>query len=794
MTTIKAAVRSLVRAPGFSTLVVVTLALGIGATTAMFAVVDTAVINPLRYPGADRFAEVAIARRGEPPTPNVPGTMAAAVRDQLAEVGAVEGYQYGSAVVAGGAEPEVVSAPAITPGLLARTGAVPIAGRLFNDDDVRAGSRVALIGERLWVRQFGGDPTIVGRQVTMDDEPTTIVGVLSARYRYPLAMAGAWRPLDLAPAKPSRRGLDMILVRDPGVSIAQLTDRLAAASRSLGEAKVLPDGATLDVVPLVQLRYGRQESLPYWLALGAVGLLLAVACVNVMGLFLVRSSSRYRELAVHSALGASRAELVKAVVAEAAVLSAVAGLLGAGLAGVILRVMQGTIPPQFSTISSVGDALDWRSAAVAVAIASTTCLACGLLPAWRASRVSTSDAIKQRATNLIGGADDRWQGLLIAAQFALVLVLLSGAALLARSLHQWLAVDPGFRVEGLVAVDVGLATKRYPQGGQALLALREIAARLEQSAPVDVTLASGAPVTAANFSFSLEPQVEGGSAHESPDLELPWTHVDPDYFSTVGIPFEAGRTFLPGEQGVAVINTVMARRWWGATSPLGRRFRLRPDDEWHTVVGVVGDVRESLLDNPHRAGMEFYVPPRRDEAGGYWSIIVRSTLAAPQVAALVKEVLWQRDPRAPVLRATPVSERLASTAYRQRFATTLASWFAGLSVLIAAVGVYGVTAYWLARRRRELAIRIAIGATRARVMRLVLARVTRLTLAGTLLGLAVAVASMRLISPLLYKTSPTDPLTFAGVSVLLAVLALAATATPAARACRVDPNVELRSE
>jgi predicted permease len=791
---LRAAVRDLLRAPAFSALVVVTLGLGIGATTAMFSVVDAVLLRPLPYPNVERFSEVWIHPETGAGSPGVPETAFVRLRQDLADIAEVEGYQMGSAVISGGREPEIVGAPSISPRLLELVGGLPVLGRLFTNDDLSSQTRVVIISHRYWTTQFGSDPGIIGRVVDIDDQPHTVIGVMSARTRYPEANAAIWRPMDPEFPQASRRRVQMVAVRHSGVTIDQLSARLAAASTMLIDAKLIAGGSVLRPDLLLQERFGRNDHRAFWLMFGAVLLVLLVACVNVSNLLLARASARHGEFALRCALGAGRSRLVMSAFSEALMLAVAGAAVGIVLAQVLLSLLLQILPPQLTYLTATASQIDRRVLIFAVLISLVACLVAGFLPSLRASRTDPMDAIK-RHSQTGSGRDDLWHGLLIAGQLSMVLVLLAGAGLLMRSFVRLTNVETGFDPENLVLLDLELPIRRYSAPGSALRLIEEVERRIEADGVTKLTVAGGAPLTSPAFSFNITPEAEGGTQVDFSGQMLPFSAVAGDYFTTIGIPIIAGRSFEPDDAAdVIVVNDKLARRYWGEVAVVGKRFRRHRTDPWKTVIGVVGDVKQLGLDDPTGHGMEFYTPHPRNGGGGHYALLVRATRDPGATIAAVKQAVWSLDARLPFSDAMTMSDRIGESLYRQRFFVRLSSAFTVIAAVLALIGVYGAFSYWVARRHRELAIRMAIGASPDRVVGIVLARALRLAAAGVVVGLAISLAGAQVMKTMLFEIDPRDPATLMSVTILLAIAALAACAIPAVRAARVDPMTTLRAE
>jgi putative ABC transport system permease protein len=791
---IGAAFRNLRRAPAFTGLVVLTLALGIGATTAMFSVVDAVLINPLPFPNADRVLEIwTLFEEGSARAPGATSTVVRTIRDEQDLFESVSAYQFGSGTLTDAGDPELLSFAGVSPSIFGLFPAVPLAGRLFTAADAASSERVMLLGERLWSSKFGRDPSIIGRVLTIDDQQYRVVGVLPSRFNFPESSVDAWRPLDVD-SEGARVRIQMVGLRRADVTKQAIDDRLKTLTASLRASGALPAGQYLVTDEPVQVRYGRSGSNALYLLLGAVGVLLLIACVNVSNLMLVRASSRHGELAIMAAVGAGRSRLLRDAAVESFLLALAGGALGIWLASGLLDVILGLVPDQMRMLSRATGALDLRAVVFALATTMTTCLACGMLPAWRTSRIDPVDAIKHGARSLAGRRDDWWQGALVSTQIALVAVLLAGAGLLLRSFIKLNQVDLGFDPNRMVVLELQLTQPRYTVPGAALTLMREIESRVEAQVGVPVTIGNS-PVRGGAYSFGVRPEAEGFTPPSEP-IELPSSRVSPDYFEVYQIPILDGRA-LTAEDGdtAIVLNEVIARRYFGNQSPIGRRFKLNTPQPWLTVVGVARDVKTMGPSDPIGQGMEVYLgyqtAPRT-----YNFLTLSAAAGANPEAALqrIRRIVWDVDARVPILSAITMREQVGSAISRPRFVLSLSAAFTICAVVIAAVGVYGVSAYWVARRRRELAIRIAMGASPNRVIRTVLGRSARLAAAGAVAGLMVSLGGAQVMQSLLFATDPRDPATFFGVTVVLGVVAIAACAIPAIKASRVDPMTTLRAE
>jgi len=789
-----AALRSLRRAPAFAGLVVLTLALGIGATTAMFSVVDAVLLNPLPFPNGDRLSGIrTVTAPGGVRRQGGAFAVVQALRERTEIFSAVEAYGFGSANVTSGGEPIIVTGPLISPGLLVSLGAQPLFGRLFTAEEAATGG-VVLLSERFWASRFGSDPATIGREIIIDERPHRVVGILPQQFRFPQGTIELWRPLDLAPSgKPVP--VNAVAVRRTGVSVAEADDRLLALTTDLRARGVITKDQSVSTDLLSQQRQERGTRQSLYLMFGAVALVLLVACVNVTNLLLVRSSARQGELSLMTALGASRGQLVRGILGESIVLAFAGCLLGLLLAQALLSLVVGTAPPQLRFLTNANAELNWRALAFAAAAASATCLVVGVLPAWRTSRVDAIDALKQRALSVIGSRDDWWQGALVVGQLALVLVLLTGSGLLLRSFTRLLQVDPGFEVEQSAVLTLQLSAQRYNDPGAGLAFMQELERKVEATPGVVATISGGVPPTFGGFYIGVTPESDGGEKLELEQAELPFSTVAPDYFATMGMTVRQGRTFDPGDADtVVIVNDLMARRLWGDRSAIGRRLRIQPQLPWWTVVGVVSDVKAMGPSDPMGDGMEIYRPLQRTERNRFFAMVVRGPADPAVILPLLKQRVWEMDPRQPISDSETMAGRMGEAVVRPQFFLRLAVAFAATAALLAAVGVYGVAAYWVSRRNRELAIRVALGASRAQVINMVMARSVRLASVGCLGGLGLAWWGARAIESMLFQIDARDPVTLIAVTVALGLLTLVASALPALKASRVDPMSVLRAE
>ena len=787
------AFRNLRRAPAFTALVVLTLALGIGATTAMFSVVDAVLINPLAFPNSNRVLEVwTYFREGAARIPGAAGTVAATLRKENGLFEQVSAYQFGSGTLTGDGDPEMLSVAGLSPSIFSIFPAAPTLGRLFDESDATASEQVILISERFWTRRFGRDPAVVGRALTIDDVPQRVIGILPMRFNFPESSVDAWKPINLEGN--ARMRAQMVVLRRDGVTKAVIDDRMKTLTASLLESGALPKGQYLVTDEPIQVRYGRSGSNALYLLLGAVAVLLLVACVNVCNLMLVRASTRSGELALKAAVGAGRARLLRDALTESVVIAATGGALGVWLASGLLDVILSLTPENMRMLSRATGALDIRAVVFAIGVSLVTCLVFGVLPAWRMSHIDPLDALKQQSRSISGRRDDWWQGALVSTQIALVVVLLAGAGLLLRSFINLNQVDLGFDPSRMVVLEMQLTQPRYQTPGLAMNLMREVERRIESELGAAATIGS-TPVRPGGLSFGAHPEAEGLTPPAG-SIDLPISRVSPDFFDTYQIPILDGRAFVADDSDTAVVvNDVLAKRFFGAQSPVGRRFRLETSQPWLTIVGVARDVKTMGPADAFGDGMEAYQGyPLTPRPYNFLSLSAAVGGDSNAAIARIKRIVWDLDPNVPIISAASMNEKVGDAIARPRFVLSLSGAFTICAVLIAAVGVYGVSAYWVTRRRREMAIRMAMGASPDRLIMSVLARSLRLAAIGAVVGLAIALGGAQVMKSLLFAVDPRDPMTFVGVTVLLAVIAIVACVGPALKASRVDPMTTLRAE
>ena len=805
------AARSLSRAPGLTAVAILTLAFGIGANTAVFSLVNTVLIRPLPYVDPDRLVMIFEKRRDYDHGNVSPHEFIAWSRESRS-FDRMAMFNYSTFTLSGRGEPLTVSARLVTADFFGVLGQRPILGRAFQagDDQPNAPHQV-ILSHSLWVTRFAGDSSVVGRQLTLDDTPFRIVGVMPARGDMD---ADVWVPMNLVAEarKVGKHSMFVIGRLKAGSTIRTARADLAIVAQRL-EQQYPEDNKDhgVDVFSLNEVMVGDVRR-PFLVALGAAFFVLLIACANVGHLLLTRAAARQKELAIRTALGAARWRLVRQLVTEALVLSIVGGALGLVLAVWLTDLFPALSAIQVPRISELH--VDWRVLSVAGFLCVFTALACGLLPALRSSqpklRLWLADGT--RASSAPGR---RIGGMLIVSEIALALVLLVGAGLTVKSFAHLMRIDPGFDPHNVVEVSFPLPGPRYPTGELQRRAVTDMVDRLAQLPGVAfagaTTLLPLGPCC-----NSLAVSIEGRPApRPGEEIQARSTIIAGRYFEATATPLKRGRYFAasdarvaiplirwypqqpnpehfdePQAQPVAIINETMARMFWPNEDAVGKRFRAL-FSPWVTVVGVVGDVRQSGLLEPPTPQMYF---SNLQEPSGGMTIVVRATRDPLTIAPLVRRQIRAFDPRLPIGAVETMDRVVWNSVGRPRFNALLLGISGAIALLLAIIGVYGVMSYSVQRRTHEIGIRRALGAQTRDVLRLVLGQAFGLVVIGIMIGAIGAAALTRVLGALLYDVAPTDPATFALVAVALACVALLAGYLPGRRATRVDPTDALRSE
>ena len=796
------ALRGLRRTPGFTVVAALTIALGIGGSTAIFSVVNTVLLRPLPFGDGERLVRIqqTVTRPdGSLGRVGVSQLNFAEIRERARSIESTVAHRFRSLTITSGDEPQRVVGIQVSDGWLPTVGLQPALGRGFHRDEEQLGAdaRVVMLSDRLWRSQFGGDASVVGRIIGLDGIPHTIVGVMPPAYSYPYS-AQLWVPLRVDPARGESRDMNITARLRDGVTIDQLQLELDGIATGLAaDHPINRQMAGLVARPLRVELVGDFGDVLIAL-LGAVGFVLLIACVNVANLLLARGASRRRELGIRAALGASRLRQLRQLLTESLVLSIGGGILGVTIAIWITAALTPLIPEPLRDVVP-GVEVDPRLLGFAIAVSVLTGLAFGSYPAWSASRANLSDVMKAGALASERGGLRPLQ-LLVAAEVALSVVLLVGGGLLVRDLGLRLSAETGIDIEGAATVSIGFPESRYAETETRVAFMRALQEQLDAEA--GIAAAGMSTIIPFGSSNTLATVRAEGSAFDSTS-SVNHRLVTPGYFAALGIRLVRGRLISPSDVAtalpVAVVSESMARRFWPGEDPIGRRVRQSSaeDAPWATVVGVVADVQE-------REDMDetWYLPYAQ---GAQFMPVSFSTLRIVVVARgrgpgsalvvpAVRRVIRSLDATLPVFDVATLDDLHEAEHGTARLGASISAAFAALGLALAAIGIYGVISYATTRRRREIGIRMALGARAPDVSRGVLAGGGAMVGAGLVAGLLGALAASRLVRSLLAEVPPHDPVTFAGVATVLLMVGFVAAWLPARRAASVDPMVALREE
>jgi putative ABC transport system permease protein len=797
---IRYALRNSLRQPAFAILVVITLGVGIGANSAMFSIVNSALLQPLPYERSEELVYMFGAFRGGSQASISPPDFLDYRERQTVFSSLAARSPFGSAVIGGGDRPERVSATIATANFFATLGVQPILGRTFRPEEEQGAHDVAIISNGLWQQRFGQNADIIGTSVGIDGRPHTIVGVL------PALLDGAidvqvWRPVPFGTEDTTvrrfhfLRGLGRLA---PGVTVAQAQREMDVIARQLEQ--VYPENETwkLRLVPYREIVVGDVAARSLIMLMGAVGLVLLIACGNVASLLLARATARGGEMAIRTALGASRPRLVRQLLTESLVLGLAAGAIGLGLASYLVegvRSVGAGIVPRLAEL-----ALDRTALLFTCVLSLATSLIFGLAPALQAATSGVAAALTSLGKGSGGRTAARTRNVLVVAQVALSCVLLIVAGLLIRSLWQIQRVDPGFDPHSVFTAEVPLPGTRYQARADVDRFWAAFTDRL-QAIP-GVEMAGGTTVLPLRGGGDTYFYVDGRPpATDADRLNATVSVVTDDYFQTMRIPVRSGRTFTGSDRaegpGVMLINEGLARRLFRGGNAVGQRLVVDFGQPFRgEIVGVVGDVRlyGQVNEVPDQMYFSIHQPGAGFGAATLVRLVARVQGDPTAITPAVRAVLRELDPDVPLASVEPMDEILSGSTRNVRFRAGLLAGFAGAAFLLAVIGLYGVLAYSVTRRSRELGIRIALGARSAEVFRLVVGEGMRLVAIGVALGLAGSFAATRFVSAMLFDVAGTDPIVFVAVTLALLVSGLAACVLPARRATRVGAMEALRSE
>jgi putative ABC transport system permease protein len=805
---IKYGARVLAKHRGFTVVAVLTLALGIGANTAIFSVVNELLLRPLPFRDADRLVmlwEVTPEGRHQNTTSraNFRGW-----REQSKSFESMAAFSDQRLNLTGAGEPEEVSVQFATPELFQVLGVEPSIGRRITEDDARAGApAVAVLSYGLWQRRFGGDPRLVGKPIMLNSEPFTVVGILPEGFQWHIRKrsgtgkpAEIWTVLDMPTEGSGARGrfLSTVARLKQGVTLEQAEAEMKTiASRLEQDAPRHNKGYGTEVIPLREQFVGNVRP-ALWLLLGAVGLVLLIACANVANLLLARAAAREKEIALRAALGAHRLRIVRQLLTESVLLSVLGSLLGLGLAWWGIQALIAISPRDLVNIQSVG--LNFTVLAWTMAVSLVTGIIFGLVPALEATRFNLNDALKEGGKGAEGQSSRsrRLRSVLVVAEVALALILLVSAGLLIKSFAQLQKINTGFNSDNVLTMVVRLPEGKYKEDPQLVAFFRQATERIRVLPGVrNVGMVNFLPLYGGLGSATMF-TIEGRPA--PPVGQEPGTNVrvsDAGYFSALGIPLLRGRNFTESEASeprhVIIISESFARKYFPGEEALGKRITVSMAEEPvpTEIIGVVGDVRYDSLTDKAEPTVYF---PHPELAYPFMTLVIRTGGDPAEIAPAVEREVRAIDPDQPISDVRTMNQVMADTLGRARFNTLLLALFAGLATLLAAVGIFGVMNYSVTLRTREIGLRMALGAQRGQVLMMILRQGLLLTLAGIGIGLIGALALTRIMSSLLFGVGASDPLTFTAIALLLAVVSLIACYIPARRATRVDPMIALRYE
>jgi predicted permease len=817
-TSLRSLIRELRRSPGFLLVAVLTLAVGIGANAAIFSVVNAVLIRPLPYSEPERLVMVWHTAPGlkmdQFEQSDATYVLYRKNNRVLEDLGI---YWDGAATLTGGETPERVRAAGLTASVFSVLRAKPLLGRTFQEADERPGAeKVALLSHELWRRRFGGDAKAVGGMLRVDGVATRVVGVMPESFRFPSARAELWLPMTIDPAKleAGNFNYDAVGRLRPGVSPQQAARELSALVWRIPEEfpqaqinRGMIESARLAVLvhPLRDDVVGPVATM-LWVLLGSVGCILLIACANVANLFLVRAEGRQREVAVRNALGATRGAVARLFLGESVALSLAGGALGLALAAAGVRLLVSLRPQGIPRLEEIG--VDGAVLAFTLLLSLFAGLATGGIAALRYGAPELAPALKEGGRgDTAGRSRHRARNVLVVVQVALALVLLLLCGLMVKSFWHLRNVEPGFDPRGVLTLRLDLPETDY---GDAFANARFVRQLLERVRALPGVVSAG---TVTDLPLGGG---ESNSGYSIEDFPLPPNQVppilgtrfaSPGYFEAMGIPLIAGRAFEridPGRRSnEVVVSEALARRFWPGKSALGKRLApgLPSDTPWYTIVGVVGSVRDRTLEEKLHESVYFPVlrlgPGKSD--GAEWvprsfSLVVKGRVDPASLAAPVRQAVWSLDPNLPLSEMRPMEDVVARSMARTSFTMLLLVIAAAVALLLGTVGIYGVISYVVSQRTREIGVRMALGARRRDISRMVLREGALLALLGIAIGLAAAYNLTKLILALLYEVSPRDPATFASVPVLLAAVALVASWLPAQRAAAVEPLEAIRYE
>ena len=789
-------VRSFLKRPGFLFIAISTLALGIGATTAMFTVVNSVLLRPLNFPEP----EMIVLFQGTNSKLGITGSNMSVPdivdwQTQSQSFEHIAGFVSGGVFVSIGDETERVRATAVSTDFFPLFKTNAISGRTIQAGDMKEGAESAVvISHALWQRRFGGTADVVGRKITMNGKPATIVGIMPIGFTYPND-AEVWAALPFKPAEEPRdnRYVSVVSRLKPGASLSQAQTEMDTISQRLSQNYVESNGWGVRLTELRESLVGELRT-SLIVLLGAVGFVLLIACANVANLLLARAASRQKEIAVRTALGASRVRVVRQLLTESLMLSVVSSVAGLALSIWLIKLLIAITPPNTPRLDEIG--IDLRVFGFTLGVTVLAGLLFGLVPALQTSRPNLNEELKdsgQRGSDT--GGRNRIGSLLIVSEIAISFVLLAGAGLLIKSFMHLRQIDPGFNPDNVLVMRLTSPPGKYAQGEPRAQLYKQLTDQVKstpgvQSAGAILSL----PLGGDTFNVWRGVVREGRPMTHEEQSNAQNLVITPDYFKVLQIPLKEGRFFTDQDnlQGtkVVIINEKFARQLYPGENPIGKRFSIWRDEKFpREVVGVVGDTRQSLDEEP---GAQMYVPYAQDPTWGSLSLVVRTSGEPTALAGSVREAIRTVDKAVPNYNLKTMNDVVYTSAAPRRVPMLLLSCLAGAAMLLAMLGIYGVTSYYVTQRTHEIGIRMALGAQIVDVLKLVLKRAMFLAIVGIVIGTAGAIAVTRYMTTLLFGVKPIDVVTFVAVAMVLALVVLVACIVPARRAARIDPLEALR--
>ncbi len=792
--------RMLLKRPGFTLIAVITLALGIGANAAIFSVVNAVLLRPLPYKDPDRLIMIRETKLPQFPEFSVSPGNFLDWRKQNTVFERLVAFTGASFNLIGAGDPEQIRGMKVTDGFFAALGAQPQLGRDFlTEEDQPGRNNVVIMSHGLWQRRFGGDPKILGQAITLDGRNYTVIGVMPATFPFGGRDLDLWTPMAFTPQQAQSHGghwLATIGRLKPGVTVDQSrAEMIAIAGRLAAQYPGANTGWSVKLMPLLEFTV-RSVKPALLVLLAAVAFVLLIACVNVANLLLARAAGRQKEIAIRAALGAGRVRIVRQLLTESALLALLGGAVGLLLAKWGMDLLLKLAPQNLPRMSSVS--LDGRALAFTAAVTLLTGMIFGLVPALQSSRPNLNETMKDAGRGSTeGGRRQLIRNALVVLEVASALVLLAGAGLMIKSFWRLQKVDPGFNPDNALTLSVALPQKKYPEESQRVAFFQQLLEKVGALPGVQAAGASNVLPLAGDFVLAFvvqgRPPLPPGAGQSTN-----FYSASADYFKAMGIPLRRGRLFterdIKDSQHVAIINETMAKKIFPDEDPIGKRITFDTganNPDWYEIVGIVGDVKHYGLDQA--TPLQTY-EPYTQQTFPYMTLVARAAGDPTNLTAAIRNAVLQLDKEQPIADVRTLDQLLSTSIAQQRFSMLLLGVFAAVAMLLAAVGIYGVLSYSVTQRTHEVGIRMALGAGRHDVLRLLIGHGMLLTLIGVAAGLAAAFALTRLMSTLLFDVSATDPITFGLIALLLVTVALLACWIPARRATKVDPLVALRRE